>query len=158
RASSGPAAARGGSSPSAPDDDAARRRQRLQRVLIARIGALEPDAQVVPRGLAGDGVGVEALLGKMRGQQLRDGGIEQEAAARLRRIGREPPGAGALADGVPGPDRAGIDPVDEADLAAHLSVMADDEDPILVAEAERGGGVPMHVEIVPAVDLPEPRI
>ena len=116
--------------------------------------------EIVPGGLAGDGIAVgEAVAAGLLGQQLGDQVVEQEAARRFRRIGGEAPGAGALADGVPGPHRVGVDAfhqlhlrLDAADAARRSTPSRRRRCP--AAAAARA----VHVEPVGAVDLPQPGI
>ena len=54
---------------------------------------VDPHAQIVPGGLAGDRVGIGVGIAAIRRQQLGDQVVEQEALAELGRVGSEVPGA-----------------------------------------------------------------
>ena len=84
--------------------------------------------------------------------------VEQKALARLVRAGGELPGAVGLADGVPGPDRAGLYCLAVAQHAAHLAPLAFHPGPAAVGNAcgLRGAGV--DVQVVVAVDLAQPGV
>jgi hypothetical protein len=76
----------------------------------ARRGLFDLHPQVEPGRLAGDRVGIgpaqPVALGR---QQLVDQVVEQEALGGLGRVLGQRPGALALADGVPGPDRVFVE-------------------------------------------------
>src|SRR5207342_3961586 len=72
----------------------------LRRALAFLRTLADAYAQVEPRGLAGDRIGVRVFaLRRDVGNQM----IEQEALGAFRRILRQPPRAASLADRVPGP-------------------------------------------------------
>ena len=119
---------------------------------------LDPHAQIVPGGLAGDRVGIGIGIAAVRRQQFGDQVVEQKALAELGRVGSEVPGAAALADRVPGPHRVRVDPVHQLGRHADPAVMARHPDPVVVGEAERPAVDPVHEQPVVAEDLPQPGI
>src|SRR5574340_656771 len=97
-------------------------------------------AQVEPRGLTGDGIGVgDAALARLFRQQLRNQVVEQETPGGLGGICFQAPGAFLFANGVPGPDRVFLGAFHGPGLAADLAVVRRDPDPIEILDAHFGG-------------------
>ncbi len=84
--------------------------------------------------------------------------VEKEPFFGFVGIRRQIPGAGPLADRVPGPDGLGIDPLHQADLNPDLAMPAFDPDPVILTDAEIAGRGAVHVEPVVAVDLAQPGV
>src|SRR5215468_7952652 len=139
-----------------------RRQRRERRIGLAglfRRRLLDAHAQVVPGRLAGDGIAVgPAVPVGPRRQQLGDDVVQEESIPGFWRIRRQGPGPLALADGVPGPDRVFVYAVHQLHLHLDAGMMADDPGPIVVGKLETLGGLPVHVQFVAAMDLPQPRV
>src|SRR5262249_12900876 len=109
-------------------------------------------------GLSGDGSAIGMRITAVRGQQLRDQVVEQEALAELGRARFEVPGAGTLAYRVPGPHRIRIDPVHQLGRDANTAVVAGEPHPILLLEPKRPPERPVHEEPVITKDLTKPGV
>src|SRR5512144_1639058 len=121
---------------------------------LRELVALDAHAQVEPRGLAGDGIGVRAPRAAGVARQLVvDQVIEQEAVAEFGRGGVELPRAFALADRIPGPDRTGRGRRVRARLDADASTRRGDPDPVAVGDAGFARGVRVDVQRVACRDL-----
>jgi hypothetical protein len=102
---------------------------------LAVVGLVDLDANIEPRGLAGDRVGIRQMLpGLVRRQFFRDQVIEQKALLRFVGLGCQPPGTGRLADGVPGPDGARLDRLGEPRTCNGPCQRRLDPDPVAVCD------------------------
>src|SRR5690606_15019357 len=99
---------------------------------LAFVGTLYSDLQIVPGCLPGDRIRVrEAVATGTLRQQFRNQVIEQEALGCFGGVVIKAPGASALANGVPRPDRVRINAVHQPDLCLDPAHGTVDPDPVI---------------------------
>src|SRR6516162_8084802 len=98
------------------------------------------------------------VITPVRGEELRNQMIDQESFAELRRRRIEIPGAGALADGIPGPHGFRVDSLHQLGGDTDAALTARQPYPVVLCQAQRPPGRPVDEQSVVAEDLPQPSI
>ena len=112
---------------------------------------LDAHPQIVPGGLAGDRVGIGVVIAAIRRQQFRDQVVEQKAPCGTRASPgsrSQAPARLPIAFQVHTVSR--VDPIHQPGRNADPAVMARQPDPVVLGEAERPAGGPVHEEPVVA--------
>ena len=84
--------------------------------------------------------------------------VEQKAALRFIGVGAQVPGTGRFADGIPGPDGAGLHRFRVTAHAAHLAPLRLHPHPAAIGNALGAGGPGADEQVVVAVNLAQPGI